>query len=359
MKHKMLFLMATIAGLVFLAVPHESAAQDFFKEKIIRIVAGYPPGGGVDTEARLIARYIGKHIPGNPNVIVDNMPGAGGRIALSHVASVANKDGLTWIVLPSTPNIFQILDKNRKFDLTKMIYLRGSSEPGVTVIRDMTGVKSPADLAKVDPNNLVIPGRSAPDGSQMALRSALKLLGVEKGYKTSLGYSGTAKITAALLQGEATFYEWALLNVLKGGILFDPIQEGKVIALWQSGVLNAQGKTVRDKRIELPTFEEVYTKIAGKAPSGIAWETYKVCSPATRTLNRSVVTSPGVPLDRVKVMRQAFESMEKDPKYKAEIERVTGFEPVTFSGEEAEGILKGFVKSVTPEVLAYMRTIMK
>ena len=76
-------------------------------------------------------------------------------------------------------------------------------------------------------------------------------------------------------------------------------------------------------------------------------------------MNRSVVTSPGVPADRVKVMRAAFESMEKDPKYKAEIERVTGFEPVTFSGEEAEDILKGFVKSVTPDVLAYMRSIMK
>ena len=359
MKHKILFLMALIAAFVFLTAAHESAAQDFFKGEIIRIIAGYPPGGGVDTEARLVSRYIGKHIPGNPNVIVDNMPGAGGRIALSHVGSVAKKDGLTWIVLPSTPNIFQILDKNRKFDLTKMIYLRGSSEPGITVVRDITGVKSPADLAKVDPSNLVIPGRSAPDGSQMALRSALKLLGVEKGYKTSLGYAGTAKITAALLQGEATFYEWALLNVLKGGILFDPIQEGKVIALWQSGVLNAQGKTVRDKRIDLPTFEEVYTKIAGKAPSGIAWEAYKACSPATRTLNRSVVATPGVPAGRVKVLREAFESMEKDPKYKAEIERVTGFEPVTFSGEEAEEILRGFVKSVTPDVLAYMRTIMK
>jgi tripartite-type tricarboxylate transporter receptor subunit TctC len=359
MKHKILFLTALIAGFIFLTAAHESAAQEFFKGKVIRIIAGYPPGGGVDTEARLIARHIGKHIPGNPNVIVDNRPGAGGRIALSHIAGVAKRDGLTWIVIPSTPNIFQILDKNRKFDLTKMNYLRGSSEPGITVIRDITGVKSPADLAKVDPGNLVIPGRSAPDGSQMALRSALNLLGVEKGYKTSLGYAGTAKITAALLQGEATFYEWSLLNVLKGGILFSPIQEGKVLTMWQSGLLNAQGKTVRDKRSDLPTFEEVYTKIAGTAPSGVAWEAFKVCSPAARTLNRSVATTPGVPGGRLKVLRAAFESMKKDPKYKAEIKRVTGFEPVLFSGEEAEEILKGFVKSVTPDVLAYMKTIMK
>ncbi len=359
MKHKILLIAAMIIGLVFLAVSHESMAQDYFKDKTIRIIAGYPPGGGVDTEARLVARYLPKYIPGNPNVIVENMPGAGGRIALNHVSRVAARDGLTWIVIPATPNIFQILDKDRKFDLTEMIYLRGSSEPGVTVIRDITGVKGPADLVKVDPTNLVIPGRSAPDAPQMAMRAALDLLGVKTGYKTSLGYAGTAKITAALLQGEATFYEWAMLNVLKGGILFDPIQEGKVIILWQSGVINSKGQLVRDKRIDIPTFKEVYEKIMGKTPSGIAWEAYKACSPASRTMNRSVLTTPGVPPDRVKILADSFAEMEKDPKYDEEIKRIVGFEPVTFPGDEAEGILRDFVKSVTPEVIAYMRSMMK
>lgn len=352
-------LLVVILGLIFLTFPLGVAAQEFFKGKVIRIVSGYPPGGGVDTEARLVARYIGNFIPGTPNVIVENMPGAGGRIALNHVSRVAKRDGLTWIVIPSTPNIFQILDKDRKFDLTEMIYLRGSSEPGVTVIRDITGVKGPADLPKTDPKNLVIPGRSAPDGSQMALRAILDLFGVKSGYKTSLGYPGTAKITAALLQGEATFYEWAMLNVLQGGILYEPIQQGKVIPLWQSGSLTSEGKVVRDKRIELPTFPEVYQKVMGKAPSGIAYEAYKALSPGTRGLNRSVVTTPGVPADRVKVLGQAFDAMEKDPKYSAEITKILGFEAVTFSGEEAQGILRSFTKGVSPEVVAYMQSIFK
>ncbi len=359
MKCKILSLTAMIAGLVFLAVPRESVAQEFFKGNIIRIVIGYPPGGGPDTEARVFSRYLPKYIPGNPTVVVENMPGAGGRIALNHVSRVAKRDGLTWIVIPATPNVFQILDKDRKFDLTEMIYLRGSSEPGITVIRDITGVKGPTDLAKADPKILVIPGRSSPDAPQMALRAALRLFGVEKGYKTSFGYAGTAPITAALLQGEATFYEWALLNVLKGGILFDPIQAGKVITLWQSGVLNPQGNLVRDSRIDLPTLEEVYQKVTGKAPSGVAWEAYKVLSPASRTMNRSVLTTPGVPRDRVKILEDAFATMEKDPKYDEEIKRIVGFEPVTFSGEKAQEILKNFVKSVTPEVVSYMRSIME
>ena len=352
-------LFVAMLGLIFLTLPFGASAQEFFKGKVIRIVSGYPPGGGVDTEARLVARYIANFIPGTPNVIVENMPGAGGRIALNHVSKVAKRDGLTWIVIPATPNIFQILDKDRKFDLTEMIYLRGSSEPGITVIRDITGVKEIADLPKADPSKLVIPGRSAPDAPQMALRAALEVFGVKSGYKTSLGYAGTANITAALLQGEATFYEWALLNVLQGGILYEPIQQGKVIPLWQSGSLTSEGKVVRDKRIDLPTFPEVYEKVMGKAPSGIAYEAYKALSPGSRGLNRSVLTTPGVPSDQVKVLSQAFDAMEKDPKYTAELKKILGFEAITFSGEEAQGILRSFTKGVSPEVLAYMRSIFK
>ncbi|MBI4489724.1 MAG: hypothetical protein HY694_11615 [Deltaproteobacteria bacterium] len=358
MKKEGGLLTAIIIGLVLLAAP-QAWAQDFFKGKVIRIVAGYPPGGGVDTEARLVARYISKFIPGNPNVIVENMAGAGGRIALNHVSRVAKRDSLTWIVIPATPNIFQILDKDRKFDLTEMIYLRGSSEPGITVIRDITGVKGIAGLPKVDPSKLVIPGRSAPDAPQMALRAALELFGIKSGYKTSLGYPGTAQISAALLQGEATFYEWAMLNILKGGILYEPIQEGKVVPLWQSGSLSPQGEVLRDRRIDIPTFDEVYQKVMGKAPSGIAYEAYKALSPGSRTLNRSVLTTPGVPPDRVKIMRQAFDAMDKDPQYDAEMKKILGFEAVSFSGEEAQGILRSFVKNVTPEVVAYMRSMIQ
>lgn len=353
------YLFACVAGLFFLSVPFTSAAQEFFKGKVLRIVSGYPPGGGVDTEARLIARHIARFIPGNPTVIVETMPGAGGRIALNHVSRAAKRDGLTWIVIPSTPIIFQLLDKERKFDLTQLIYLRGSSEPGITVIRDITGAKSFADLPKLNPALLVIPGRSAPDGPQMALRAALDLLGIKKGYKTSLGYPGTANITAALLQGEATFYEWAMLNVLQGGILYEPIQQGKVIKLWQTGRLTAKGDVVRDPRIDLPTFEEAFRKTMGKPPSGLAYQAYKVLGPGVRTLNRTVAMTPGVPPERVKILRDAFDRMEKDPQYSGEIKRILGFEAETFPGSEAQDILLDFLKGVTPEVLSYMKSIVQ
>lgn len=348
-----------ILSLVILGIPLQAVPQEFFADKTVRLIAGFPPGGGVDTDARLISRYIGKHIPGNPTVLVVNMPGAGGRIALTHVSRIAKRDGLTWMVIPITPTLFQILDKDRKFDLAEMTRLAGSAETGVTVARDLTGIKSSADVPKADPTKLVLPGRSAPDTPQMALRAALEMLGIKSGYKVSFGYPGTAQITAALLQGEATFYEWAMVNVLKGGILYDAIQEGKVIPVWQTGFINPQGQVVRDPRLEIPTFFEVYQKIAGKAPSGVAWDTYKMLGPGMRTLNRSVVLTPGVPANRVKILREAFDKLRKDPEYLGEIKRILGFEPQLFSGEAAENTFQGLLKSVTPEILSYMKAIMQ
>lgn len=355
---------ALISAAILLAIGPSlgfAAGHEFFKGKTIRIIAGFPPGGGVDTDARLIARHVVKQIPGNPSALVVNMPGAGGRIALTHVHRVAPRDGLTWILVPVTAPMLQIMDKDRKFDLTEMSHLMGSSEPGVAVIRDLVGAKGYADLPKVDPTKLVIPGRAAPDTPQMALRAALDLLGIgiKSGYKVSFGYPGTAQITAALLQAEATFYEWAMLNVLKGGILYDPIREGKVIPLWQTGVLNPVGEVVRDQRVELPTFFEVYQKITGKSPSGIAWETYKILGPGLRTLNRAVLLTPGVPSERVRILRGAFNRMRKDPEYLAETSRVLGFEPQTSSGEEAAKVFANITGRVDSETLAYMERIMQ
>ena len=84
-----------LAHWVFLFVGAELAAQEHFKGKTITIVAGYPNGGGVDAEARLLARFLARHIPGSPSLIVRNMPGAGGMVAANWFESFAKPDGLT------------------------------------------------------------------------------------------------------------------------------------------------------------------------------------------------------------------------------------------------------------------------
>ena len=87
-------LVLAVAGLVLLAGTARAATHDFYKGKTIRIVVGAAPGGGFDTYARVIARHMGRHIPGNPTIIVENMAGAGSLISANYVYKVAKPDGL-------------------------------------------------------------------------------------------------------------------------------------------------------------------------------------------------------------------------------------------------------------------------
>jgi tripartite-type tricarboxylate transporter receptor subunit TctC len=350
--------MVVIGLILFIALPESQAQKTFSEGKVIRILVGFTPGGGVDTTARLVARHAAKYIPGKPNLIIQNMPGAGGRIALAYLYNIAKKDGLNLSVVPVSPPLMQILDKDRNFDVSKLTYLAGSAEPGIILIRDVTGVKTPSDLTKIDPAKLVIPGRASPDTSQMYLKTTLGLLGVKGGYRTTLGYRGTAQITGAMLRGEASMYGWSLVNTLKGGILYDPIQEGTIIPLWQTGQMDPQGKVVRDPRIDLPTFEDVYREIKGKPLSGVEVEASRFLGPGLRTLNRSVIMSPGVPENRVKTLRGAFAEMIKSPDFSRALERMTGFKWIWFDGKKAEKIRDGLLKGVSPEVLSYIKSVM-
>ena len=88
-------LILVLALAVTSAAGAAASAEDFYRGKVIRIVVGFSAGGGFDTFARTVARYMGKYVPGNPSIIVDNMPGAGSLIAANHIYRVAKPDGLT------------------------------------------------------------------------------------------------------------------------------------------------------------------------------------------------------------------------------------------------------------------------
>lgn len=94
---RLLVMSLVLAGQLAVAQSNHAAstADDFYRGKVIRIIVGFSAGGGFDTFARMVARYMGKYVPGNPSIIVDNMPGAGSLIAVNHIYRVAKPDGLT------------------------------------------------------------------------------------------------------------------------------------------------------------------------------------------------------------------------------------------------------------------------
>src|SRR5687767_9841652 len=122
MMNRFRLLFWTVLAFVFLG--SSTHAQDgFFKAKTMHIIVGGPPGGGFDTYARMIARQMPKHIPGNPTIIVDNMPGAGMMIAANHVYKIAKPDGLTIGHFTGSQTINQVLGLSGvEFDMRKFAY---------------------------------------------------------------------------------------------------------------------------------------------------------------------------------------------------------------------------------------------
>ena len=137
MRRRALALLAA-AVLLALAGSDPLEAQSFFAGKTVRIVVGLAPGGGFDTYARLLARHLSRHIPGNPAIIVENMTGGGGLIAANHLYRVAKPDGLTLAHVPGTLLLGQVLGQpGIEFDARKFEYIGATVKEKEEVVCSM------------------------------------------------------------------------------------------------------------------------------------------------------------------------------------------------------------------------------
>ena len=343
MKRSFFTTVFTIAFGLALLVSTNQPAQGFTKGKTIQIYLGVSPGGGHDTEARMIARRLPKFLPGKPkNIIVKNMPGAGGLIMSARVYNRSKPDGLTWAVMGSTQMGNQALgDTEGKYDLLKMPQIFSTSGSGAAIVRDFLGVKKGKNITKIDPSKIAVSGRTLLGLSFLTDVVGLELLEVT-GYKYVVGYPGTAQMSLAFESGEISYVGGTgLHHVLgKSGRYYDIINKGKAFVLWQTGMVTPKGKVVRSPGTDIPTFAEVYEQIHGRAPSGPAWEAYKLAGPTIRTLNRSLVLPPGVSGDRVRQLRTAFDKLYQDPGYRKEWEKVFGLKLDYVNGGDADSVTK-------------------
>jgi len=194
----------SLMGLILgLSAPAALAAdQAFFKGKTVRINVGYAPGGGFDAYSRLIARHLARHIPGNPTIVVDNMPGAGGLIVANHLYRVAKPDGLTIGHFLGSLLMGQVLgQKGVEFDARKFEYVAAPARAypvcaftkasGITTLEQWMAAKTPPKLGGV------ATGASVPDNAIRALKAALGLPA-----QLVTGYKGTAAIRLAAEGGE-------------------------------------------------------------------------------------------------------------------------------------------------------------
>ncbi len=310
----------------------------------VTILIGYPPGGGHDLEARVMARHLGRYLPGKPKVIVQNMPGAGGMIMSSYVYNRARPDG-TIIGLFGSSHGLQALvapPEMVKYDLSRMPIIWSVAGIQVHLTRDFLGARNATDfMTKVDRSRIVLAGRAKQGSSCLRGQLALRLLGVE-GYKAVCAYRGTSPIKAAMERDEASFFVASDAHLVGGGAFVDMHERGLVFPMWQSGILNADGSISRSETVkgDVPTLYEVFKEVHGKEPSGPDWQAWRAIGLGMAKLTRTLVLPPATATAKVEELRGGIGKMAKDPGFVKDWEKIFGqkLAPVLVTPEEATRI---------------------
>ena len=312
-----------------LVLPAQAAAP-YYEGKSIRMIVGFSAGGGFDTYSRLIGRHLGRHIPGNPGVVVENMPGAASLIAANHVYNVAKPDGLTILNFHGNQVINQVIGKpGIEFDARKFEYIGIPTQDnvacafykpsGITTFDNLRNAKSPVKLGGV------APGDTTYNTAKLLIAAAKLPIQLVAGYK------GTAEVKLAAEAGEVAggCWQWeSIKSIWRQGL-----DSGNVAVVLQ---VNAQPHPELPKvpnAVDFASTEnsKLLLKYGGHDPSAIT---------------RPYALGPGTPKDRVQMLRKAFTETMKDPEFLADAKK-SRLDTDPLTGEEIDKIVAQLFKMDT------------
>jgi tripartite-type tricarboxylate transporter receptor subunit TctC len=323
-----------------------SAQTDFYKGKTITVYVGTTPGALYDQWSRILAMHIGKHIPGNPNLVVQNMPGAGHKIVANYVYNKSKPDGLSLIgsIVPSLYFDQLIGRKEVQYDWGKFVWI-GSPVQGEyqMYMRADSPYKTMDEV-----RNASQPPKCGAQGTSDTAYYLPKLFEETLGTKFNLvtGYPGGPEIDLAVERGEIQCRAFTIEAFLSREPYHTWRKKGFVRNIIQTG-------RKRDPQLgDTPTMYELMDRY--KTPDDSRRLANVVL--AAGALGRPMLGSPGIPADRIKILRSAFNATMKDPEFLAELDK-RKFELDPTSGEELEKIVKEAM-SQPPDVIARLKKLL-
>ena len=313
--------------------PRRAAAADFYRGKTITMIVGFAPGGGVDTQARTIARHLVRFIPGQPGTIVQNMEGAAGAVAANYLSQRVAADGLT----VSTPGRSWFVEGVVKgpsisFDPTRLTYIGSAGgSSSIVYVRASTGIKSLDDL-KSYPRPVTFGSLASTTPTAMV---PLLLADLGMPIKVVLGYVSTARVLVALEQGEID----AVFTVADSFARRQDLIDNKIIVpLMQSKPDLAGLPLVRD--ILPPAEGPLLTLVMALDNFGLP-----------------LVGPPGLPQDRTAILRRAFVDMAADKDYQADAIKADLPVGAPLDGAQLVTMIDELAASATPEIIAAYRRL--
>ncbi|MFM1813732.1 MAG: hypothetical protein RLZ98_427 [Pseudomonadota bacterium] len=290
------------AGALLAISPASSQpVEEFYKGKNVTLLIGSGVGGGYDTYARLVSRHLGKHIPGNPTVVPQNIIGVASVAAANHLVTVAPKDGTVLAALQREVAMVQIVGKpGPKFKATELVWIGSlTSEPGVCGVATRTGIKTFEEVF----HRQIIAGSTGPNALEHYPAMFKNLLGAK--YKVVRGYKTSVDIGLAIERGEleGVCQSWASFEKNHR----DNLKNGVMIPLVQVALKPHPAMT----KLKVPMYSEFITAERAKKMGFTVDEVgeYFNLQLASTLLGRPYAMAAGNPADREKAIIGAFEKM--------------------------------------------------
>jgi tripartite-type tricarboxylate transporter receptor subunit TctC len=318
-----------LSALAVAATMNVAAAEsvaEFYAGKTLTIVVGSDVGGGYDSNARLLGRHIGRFIPGNPTVVVQNRPGAGSIIAANYIYNAAPKDGTMIGMVQRGIPLFKLTNQpGVQYDPEKYTWIGNmASEVGVTVVWHTSQAKKTEDLFTTE---IMVGGSGAGAENETGPRLLNAILGTK--FKVVSGYKSQTEIMLAMERGELAgvgSMSWPNVKNNKA----EETKQGKIKVLMQNGLK-------RDK--DLPNVP-LSLEFAKNDADRQALEFYFT----QNTIARPIIAPPGVPTDRAAALRAALIAMAKDQQFKDDTAKL-GFDSDPVSGDEVQRVVEKLAKT--------------
>jgi tripartite-type tricarboxylate transporter receptor subunit TctC len=327
-----------LTGISLAGVPvRADPVADFYHGRTVNLTIGTSTGNDYDFRARLLARHLGRHIPGEPTIIPQNMPGVGGVKAANYLASIAPRDGSALHMIMSNMMSSQAIGaQGVQFDTRRFFWIGNTtSTPNVTVSWHTSGVTS---IDQVKTKQLIV---GAPGGTAgvIYVTAMNGLIGTK--FKLVTGYPGGNEVNLAMERGEIdgrASNSWAAWKSTHP----DWIADKKIIALVQIGLKRAPDLA------DVPLLFEL-------AGNSIDRQVLTFLS-ADTAISRALVAAPDTPPERLAALRRAFDATMKDPEFLAEAEK-SQMDIVPMTGEESQKIADSIVNT-PPEIVARAKVLL-
>jgi tripartite-type tricarboxylate transporter receptor subunit TctC len=331
--------LATFAIVSSKSANAQAAQGDFFKNKTITFLITGGAGGAYDTFARVLARHLGAHIPGNPSVVPTQMVGAGGLTAMNYIYNVAPKDG-TYIAMVDNPIPYMPLlgEPKALYDATKMSWI-GSMQSDTALLISWHGAK-PTSIEDVIAHGMRVAATGAGSGSYFYARLLNSFIGAK--LDIIVGYQSTTDGLLAMERGEVDGYPdlmWSTLHITKPQWL----KNGDVRLLLQIAIS-------KDPRIpDTPLVMDFAKTDKDRRALELAL--------APLTAARPIVAPPGLPPDRLATLRLAFDATLADPSFVKDLDQIHGDTNGAMTGQQ----LAAFVAKIyttPPDTVAKVATLL-